>query len=242
MLTLAFDTATDHLSVAAGDVGRVPEEAHLEGARKHAAGILPLIQAVLARLDARPRDIGRIIVADGPGSFTGLRVGVSVAKAMISCNPVPLFTAPSLLARALPLAGPGCRTVLSVAGALRGEVFAAVFRFNSDPVAPIETLLEPSILGVDALAALFPANAIVGDGPEEMLEELSNRWGVFWTRGPQSMANAAALLALVDVPGSLREIATPATWEPNYGRQAEAQVKWEHAHGRSLPNSPHASA
>ena len=67
---------------------------------------------------------------DGPGSFTGLRVGAAVAKALVQARGLPLWTAPSLLVRAAGVARDG-RTVLAVADALRGELYAAAYRFDA---------------------------------------------------------------------------------------------------------------
>ena len=97
---LALDTATDRASVALGVAGAVPMEENISGARRHAASLLPALQGLLRLAGASLDDLEGIALSDGPGSFTGLRVGASVAKALVHARGVPLWTAPSLMVRA----------------------------------------------------------------------------------------------------------------------------------------------
>ena len=82
MSWLAIDTATDRVSVAIGRTGDTAHEEHLDGARRHAAAVLPIVARLLELGDLTLGDLRGIVVADGPGSFTGLRVGASIAKAL----------------------------------------------------------------------------------------------------------------------------------------------------------------
>ena len=99
MITLAMDTATDRCTVAVGD-GERTAHAFIDGSRRHAAAIVGLLDQVLAELRANSADIGRILLADGPGSFTGLRVAASVARALTWQRTVEWMVAPSLMVRA----------------------------------------------------------------------------------------------------------------------------------------------
>jgi len=79
---LAIDTATDIASVAV----RVREQTFarsIRGARQHAAQIVPLVQEVLGLAQLSLAQIGGVIVGDGPGGFTGLRIGWAAAKDLI---------------------------------------------------------------------------------------------------------------------------------------------------------------
>src|SRR2546428_2989025 len=84
---LAIDTATDIASVAVGrraGAGPVQAEtgAHARGARRHATEILRLVDFALAGLGIRPAELSGIVLGDGPGSFTGLRIGWAAAKGL----------------------------------------------------------------------------------------------------------------------------------------------------------------
>src|SRR5438094_6170306 len=79
---LAIDTATEIASVAAGRPPRADSGAQVQGARRHAAEIVRLVDFVLGRLGITPRDLEGIVLGDGPGSFTGLRIGWAAAKGL----------------------------------------------------------------------------------------------------------------------------------------------------------------
>jgi tRNA threonylcarbamoyladenosine biosynthesis protein TsaB len=231
---LALDTATDRASVALGVAGTVPMEENISGARRHAASLLPALQDLLRLAGASLDDLEGIAVSDGPGSFTGLRVGASVAKALVHARGVPLWTAPSLMVRAAGVAR-GNGLVLSVAIALRGEVYAAAYRFFSDRV---ETELAPSVRRPAELvgSGLEPA-LVVGEAPAEILAALESWIGQPVIGPPEGSPRATRLLDLIGRPGGASPVEAARNWEPVYGRPAEAQARWEMAHGRPLPDS-----
>lgn len=214
---LALDTATDRASVALGGPGLAPVTGGVVGARRHAAELLPTIERCLAEAGISYAGIEGIVLADGPGSFTGLRVGASVAKALCRARPVPLWVAPSLLVCAA--AGPPDAVVLAVSNALRGDLFAAAYHCTPAAVAEV---LAPSVLRPDAVLARVPApGAIVGPAAATL-------------GGTPTWPDARVLLDLVGRAGALAHVADPARWEPAYGRPAEAQAQWEAKHGRPL--------
>ncbi len=229
---LAMDTATTRLSVALALPGRPPVVRTVDGPRQHAAALLPLIDQGLAELGATANDLRTVVLADGPGSFTGLRVGAAVAKALSRAGAVRLFTAPSLLVRAAGLKGAQDRSVLAVSHALRGEVYAGIWRFQSDR---ITTLVSPRAMDLQGVLALAPVDQAIGEAPEAIGAALQARGLLLVTPG---LPSAVTLLDLMNREGGCHEITAPVAWEPEYGRPAEAQAKWERIHGRTLPDSP----
>lgn len=232
-LTLALDTATDVASLAVALDGRVMAEVALPG-RRHAAALLPGINGALQMVSASLRDVTRVLCADGPGSFTGLRIGLATAQAIVHANgAVTAGTLPSLLATAWGAAGIAEGPVAAVYDALRGDVFGAVYAFRPDRV---EVLVPPTVGPLAALRerCTVPPAVVVGD--LAVLDEAAVR---SWTGRPPVAASprAAALIALDGVEGGIRDIPDLVTFEPDYGRPAEAQVRWERAHGRALPDS-----
>lgn len=242
---LAIDTATDLASVAARRPGGEAAVVTERGARRHAAAIIQMIDRALERAGIARGELAGILVADGPGSFTGLRIGWAAAKGLAHERAVPLRTAPSLLGAAFAAwqwagAEPGS-TVAACYDALRGQVFAGLWRF-SPPDA--EQLVAPAVMTLAELARVAPTRPalVVGDGARRYAEEV-----YLWTgrppvadpddRGGGPQPVALALLELAEWPGAVAAVADPATREPIYGRLAEAQVKWEARHGRPLPGS-----
>lgn len=233
-MLLALETATERASVAVGHSGVDAAEVSITGARRHATALLPMIRTALERAGVRLDGVTAIVVSDGPGSFTGLRVGAAVAKAMVQARGFPLWTAPSLMVRAAGIARPG-QLVVAVADALRGEIYAAAYRFT---VGAIVTELSPSVCRPEELPSrVLRPDAVVGDVPapaHEAIERWSERTIV---TSPEGAPSARRLLGLVGGTGGAVQIARPGLWEPAYGRPAEAQARWEMTHGRPLPDS-----
>jgi tRNA threonylcarbamoyladenosine biosynthesis protein TsaB len=231
---LALDTATDRASLAIGVSGAVAAEEHISGARRHAAALLPALDALLRRTGASLDDLEGIALSDGPGSFTGLRVGASVAKALVHARGVQLWTAPSLMVRAAGvMVGEGL--VLAVANALRGDLYAAAYRFYPDRVS---TELAPSVRRpADLVGSGLEPAMIVGEAPAEILTTLETWSGRPVIGPPQGSPRAARLLDLIGQAGGATRVEAVRDWEPMYGRPAEAQARWEMVHGRPLPDS-----
>jgi len=234
MIVVAIDAATDRLSVAAGAEAGPTAERHLAGARGHARALIPLLQELLTELGGAPGDVGRVLLADGPGSFTGLRVAASAAKALVRAGEVSFAVTPSLLARGWRAAGPAGGTVLVAASALRGEVYAGWYRLLGH--AGVSVVHEAMALGYEAVAGGTRPDLIAGDAPDGFLESLAHHWDTRLAPREAGMADARALLELDQVTGGVREVGDAASWEPIYGRPAEAQAKWEREHGRPLPD------
>jgi tRNA threonylcarbamoyladenosine biosynthesis protein TsaB len=241
-LLLAIDTATDVASVAVRLPDRPPVAATRVGARRHAAELLPMIEEMLARTGVSFAALDSIAVSDGPGSFTGLRIGWAAAKGLVHERRIPLLTAPSLLGAAFAgwraSGSQADTTVAACYDALRGQVFAALYQFAPGRATAI---VPPALMTVAELARLAPSRPpiVVTDGAEVVVEQAH-----LWTGGaPLALTSghsrepiAAALCELDGWHGGLEPIPDPATREPVYGRPAEAQVKWEARHGRPLPN------
>jgi tRNA threonylcarbamoyladenosine biosynthesis protein TsaB len=236
-MRLGIDTATDIASVAIGEPGCHPKARRsIRGARQHAAQLLTLIQQVFTDAGAQLEDITEIAVGDGPGSFTGLRIGWAAAKGLAYERDLPLVAIPSLLGavHAASVFERESRPIAACFDALRGQVFGAVYTIHRDGV---ETLVRPDLFTLAELAQATPVRPVlaVGDGAERSRAEIEA-----WTGKPPVPldavpAIAASLLWLADHEEARRSIGGVA--EPVYGRPAEAVVKWEKSHGRPLPHS-----
>ncbi len=189
MLILGLDTATRATTAALLDVegGTVLERRDDPGRGerpRHTTRLLELIVEVLGDSGVGFADLDRIAVGIGPGTFTGLRIGVSTARALAAARGLPLVgvsTLRSLAHRASGAAAGRDRAVLAVLDARRSEVFAAGWLPGdvADPAA--RPLLAPAALAPEALAAASPAPApgwlAVGEGAVEfraVLERLGD--------------------------------------------------------------------
>lgn len=235
MITLGIDTATDRCTVAVR-AGMLEAECHLDGARGHATNILTLIGDACTAAGVTINAVERIVVANGPGSFTGLRVGGAVAKALAWRRDIEWHTAPSLLGRArrhVPTAG---GVVLALADALRGEIYAGRWEFTDDRIEGRDGF--PRTLLPHDLSALLPIDVVVGPVPVALRAEIEEVTGCLVIDGEPAMADARTLIALIDLEGGTTRVTDIDRWEPVYGRPAAAQAVWERKHGRPLPTPP----
>lgn len=229
---LAVDTATDRASVALGADPADAVEEEVAGARRHAAALVPMVARLLARRGVTLDAVTALAVADGPGSFTGLRVGAAMVKALAAARGLPLWSAPSLMIRAAGVAARGA-TVLAVADALRGDVYAGLYRFQAGWV---ETVVAAAVHRPEALAERAPIpDVLVGEVPAPIASGLEAWAGRTMVRPPEGAPHARQLIALCSLTGGAGRVAAD-SWEPEYGRPAEAQARWEMAHGRPLPD------
>lgn len=212
-LTLALDASTSVGTVAVLRDGVVVavREAHMRG--EHEERLMPAVLAALADAGAVPRDVARVVCGSGPGAFTSLRIAAGIAKGVAQGAGVPLFAVSSLalvVAGAQPAVSPG--RYIAALDAMRNERYA-------QPV----TVLEDGAVRCDGVQSLATVEQLAAAGapvlgPLEPIPVLPHARGV-----------GVLLPACLDAgPVDLD------TWEPSYGRLAEAQVKWEAAHGRPL--------
>ena len=229
-LHLAIDTATDLGSVALGEPGRIVAEIHFSE-RRHASVLAPAVDQLLRLADVGYDDLSGLVVADGPGSFTGLRIGFAHAQGLLGGREdLVLGTVPSLLAAAWPSVCLLQRPVAAVYDAYRGEVFGAVYD------AEARTILAPQCCSVDELVRRSPVTpaVVVGDGAALYAEQMRAWTGRDPVGPPLGGPRAGTLLQLMALPGAVTQIADAGEFEPTYGRQAAAQDRWENTHGRPL--------
>lgn len=217
MITLALDAATYRGSVAVLDGMRVLASAAVEMRGADEERLMPAIGDVLQRAGVDVASLGRIVCGEGPGSFTSLRIAASIAKGLAFGAGVPLHAVSSLalLAVSTPATQQGGRFVAAF-DALRGEHYVAVCDVGAD----------------GRLAAVTGVDRWASDALEARAAQLGPLVGAGLAipSAPDAAAVGRLGTFLQDAPA-----VDLASWEPSYGRLAEAQVKWEAAHGRPLP-------
>ena len=212
-LLLAIDASAGPASVS------LFRDGDLLGARRiDRAGSAELLAPAVAELlqseGLSASALTDIAVGGGPGSFTGLRVAAALAKGLArGCN-ATLHAVPSLplIAASDDLARPG--TWLCVLDALRGEWFVQQVTLRDDGTWRVESAVERV--------------------PAQVVRDRASVSGAMLVGPPIDIAQQP------DARGVLRIGITPVprnTWEPDYGRLAEAQVVWEAANARALPSS-----
>lgn len=171
-VVLGLDTATGDTAVAACPRGERPAEERIgpdqAGRPRHARALLGAIERVVAAAGGWER-VDRIAVGVGPGSFTGVRIGVATARALAQARDLPLVGVVSPAALAAGIAGTPPRARVGVIDARRGEVFAAALG-SGEKTAEEPVLAAPGELAA-ALGLTAPATA-AGDGAIRFRGEL----------------------------------------------------------------------
>lgn len=165
MNLLALDTATEACSVALLTGDQLIERSEVMP-RRHAEHVLPMAEAVLAEAGLSRAQIDGIAVGRGPGAFTGVRLGVSVAQGLAAALDRPVVTVSSLAALAME-APCDDAAVLAVIDARMGEVYAGIFRHQTGGL--VEPINEECVCAPDALIVPVASDwSVVGTG-----------WGVY---------------------------------------------------------------
>jgi len=157
---LGIDSATAQASVGLWVDGVIRDEQQTSS-RNHAASLLPLVDGVLNAAATEIGAVDLLAVSAGPGSFSGLRVGVSVAKGLALANRIPVVGVSTLEALAATVASFE-RTICAVLDAFKGEVYFASFRTDHGN---LRRLSDDVVVTPDRAATMVPPRAVLlGDG------------------------------------------------------------------------------
>lgn len=207
---LALETATDVCGAALVQDGTVVAEVHLHRPRVHAEQLTPLVRNLLARSDAALADLDAVAVSMGPGSYTGLRIGVSTAKGLALATGAALVGVPTLEALAAtvhPYARAG-DVIAALLDARRNEVYAAAYRMEETGGEALAPHTDTAALSVEALA-----------------DRLAPVEGTLWLVGSGAAKAAPALEAAGHAPRTLPPTvhAASAAWVGRRGWQRLAR-------------------
>jgi tRNA threonylcarbamoyladenosine biosynthesis protein TsaB len=176
MILLGLDTATSATSVAlrlaAGTVSEARDDPAAGAHPGHATRLLAMADGLLSDAGITIGDVDRIAVGVGPGTFTGLRVGVATARGLAQSSGAELVAVSSLRALADPaLEDRGQGAILAVIDARRSEIFAAAYAGDGGELATGRALRPSAIASLLEEAGLASARA-VGDGALRYRDEL----------------------------------------------------------------------
>lgn len=168
MIVLAFDTAQGALSAALRD-----EEGELvamfeERTRGHAEALMPMLETVLAEAALGFADLDALAVTVGPGTFTGLRVGLAAARGLALARSLPLVGVTTLEAVAAPVDAGMNKVVVAAFDARRDEIYLQAFGTDLAPLTP------PLLAGLEEAAKHLPEASLVlvGTGASLLAERL----------------------------------------------------------------------
>lgn len=175
-VTLALDTSSRALSVAALRDDELLAELFIDAGRRHEETLVPAVEQVLFCSGLVMGDIDLFACCAGPGSFTGLRVGLATARGFAQATSKPLVTVSSLEALASnAMQGEGLN-VCPMLDARRGEVYAACYGTGPDWI--LQEILAEQVLDPDALLRQIEGPTLfLGDGSRVYREAIHDRLG-----------------------------------------------------------------
>ncbi|MEH7226640.1 tRNA (adenosine(37)-N6)-threonylcarbamoyltransferase complex dimerization subunit type 1 TsaB [Bacillus sp. JJ1566] len=224
MKVLAIDTSNYVLGVAIVDEETVIGEVITNLPKNHSVRVMPTIEQLMKECGINPKELEKIVVAMGPGSYTGVRIGVTIAKTLAWSLQVPLVGVSSL--EVVAANGRYFNGFISpLFDARRGQVYTGLYQYEGKTLNCIEE--DKIILLSDWLEelkkketpVLFIGNDLVIH--KEQIETDSNQFAYVapytdWNPRPSELAELGSKKEPVDVH----------TFVPNYIRLAEAEANW----------------
>lgn len=231
MLILALETSGFGGSIALLDDEHVLGERVLDAQRRHAQTLVPEIQSLLQEHNRKPAECELIAVSSGPGSFTGLRVGITCAKTMSYATGAQLAAVPTFpcLAAGAPADVSRLQVIMN---AQRQELFVGRFERNHTT-----SWCETRPLNIEKVAAwqeqLTADDAVTGPDLEAVAETISSRCRVLAPEFWQPQARWVGRLGLQYQQAGQ----AVSCWElqPLYVRKSAAEEKWDATHPAATP-------
>lgn len=174
-MILAIETATPVCSVALGKGRRSLIEKRIEGKGVHSERTFQFVKELLERHETGIEDIEAVLFSNGPGSYTGLRIGAAAIKGLLFQKEVPLYTLSTLLSFTIPFLRPGS-TVHGVIDARRQHLYIESVKMKSDE--SVETTGPRVVELPEAVKLLNSGDVVVGTGWERL--DMDQRDQIRW--------------------------------------------------------------
>lgn len=233
MKVLAIDTSNYVLGISIIDHEKVIGEYITNIKKNHSVRVMPAIERLMKECDILPTDLSKIVVAKGPGSYTGVRIGVTIAKTLAWTLRIPLVGVSSLevVAASAGRYFQGC--VSPLFDARRGQVYTGLYQFKDGNLTVIEK--DQLVLSKDwalKMSERFEPTLFVGNDltiHRQVLEEVLGGKAVFAEITEHNPRPSELALLGRDRGGEDLH-----SFVPNYIRLAEAEAKWLEANKESL--------
>lgn len=225
MIWLGIDTANTPLSVAIVKDGNVLTEVNSSMALNHSLRAMPVIEELFRTVQMVPKQLDAIAVSEGPGSYTGVRIGVTIAKTLAWTLQVPLVGVSSLKALAANASYfPG--VICPLFDARRNHVYAGLYEEVDGLITSVQ---EDGHFAIDelldALAGRGQRVLFIGKDVAMYEEKIKERLADLAVIAPFSMQLPRAS-SLIYMAQQSKEKADTHTFTPEYRRIAEAEANW----------------
>jgi len=232
---LTIETATLASGVALATADKLVAEIIVQTKKTHSERLMPHIEQLLELGQVAKEDITAIAVSIGPGSFTGLRIGLATAKALAYVWNVPVIGVSTLAALAYACPAPNS-LICPLLDAQKGNVYQAVYRWEKGI---LQEVIPPRVIAhqeaINELASQPLPVIMLGEGAVLFQEAIVAAADPIELAPPHIIlprAGSVALLGHQLLRQGIRHDVM--TLEPLYIRRSEAEVLWEQRHGKCL--------
>ena len=236
MIMLSIDSSTPIASVAVLKDDVILGEALLNTQNTHSEKLLLLVSHLLQELNLSLKEVETIAVAQGPGSFTGLRIGMATAKGLAQAGAKKLIAVPTLDALAYNLLGRQ-GIICPILNAKKNEVYTALYQSEGETLKRLSDYwaIKPEELA-NKLHDFAETVCFLGDGVNIYRHILidSLKESVVFAPAHQTLPRAASIAALAWQRAKQNDFDDLYDCSIIYVRKSEAEVRWEATHGQKI--------
>ena len=232
MKVLSIDTSNYVLGIGLLDGDSVVGEYISNIKKNHSVRVMPAIQTLMDECNIKPGDLSKIVVAEGPGSYTGVRIGVTIAKTLAWTLNIPMSGVSSLEVSAASAGRYFDGYISPITDARRGQIYTGLYMFENQILQTVNE--DRLVMNADWVQTLNELDGkILFTGNDMHLHEKVIKEGL----GDKAVFSAItehnprpAELALL---GREKEGVDLHTFVPNYIRMAEAEANWLKSQGNN---------
>lgn len=218
MMELSIDSSTRYASVGLSINGNIVQESSWRADLNHSVELTPAVVRLFEATKSTPNDLGAIFVAKGPGGFSALRVGLSLAKSLASALAIPIVAVGTLSIEAAPYLGQG-RPVWVTIEATRRQLYLGVF----PPVAEEDYSATVQVMDRQALLEKITTPTILcGEAADELRAEVGDGITVPEAKPPTRSASTLARLGYERLQLGQRD--DPSSLQPLYIRSSQGMT------------------
>ncbi len=225
MKVLAIESASIAASCAVSEDGSLLGEYTLNHKKTHSEKLMPLIEELLNELNIKIQDIDVIAISEGPGSYTGLRIGAAIAKSLAFAVDIPIANIPttkSLAANVFDVS----KLIVPVMDAKAGRIYTGVYRWNEGKISTVKEQYPCNIVDMLEMMNEYEEPIIFnGDGAVNYRDiiEKKLRQRAYFAPERYNFLNASTLASIGYDMALIGEFVQASDFRPQYLRMSQAE-------------------
>ncbi len=219
MNILAIDSHSPSGSVAISQDRKIKFLSYLNIQGTHSSKLMKMIDQALQNCDLQVKDLQQIVLSIGPGSFTGIRIGLATAKGLAFPHQIPIMPICSLQMRAATFANMG-KNIISFSDAKTKEIYAAVYDEN------LNVLVQAGCYKIENFLSKLSGEFIITGDNYEIIKEHVTQLELTFANSAQNLPLASYLLTMAK-PELKFDFDFLSNLEPMYLRKSQAEIVWE---------------